>query len=190
MYAFSPISYTFPYHCAKLLQSDPTLWTIVHQAPLSVGFSRQECWSGLPCPPPGHLPNPAIKPTSPVSPALQKDSLLLSYQGSPNSIISEMKVTQSRLTRCDPMDYPVHGILQARILEWVAFAFSRGSFQPRDRTQISLITCGFFTSWATREALGALLCTHLISHLVVQIYLWDNLSFHVYSLQNNSWLHS
>ena len=97
-----------------------------------MGFSSQECWSGLPCPPPGHLPNPAIEPTSPASPALQKDSLLLSYQGSPNSIISEVKVTQSRLTRCDPMDYPVHGILQARILEWVDFAFSRGSFQPRD----------------------------------------------------------
>ena len=50
------------------------------------------------------------------------------------------------------MDYTVHGILQARILEWVAFPFSRGSFQPRDRTQVSRITGGFFTSWATREA--------------------------------------
>ena len=47
-----------------------------------------------------------------------------------------------------------HGlyILQARILEWVAFPFSRGSSQPRDRTQISCIAVGFFTSWATREA--------------------------------------
>ena len=46
----------------------------------------------------------------------------------------------------------VHGILQARILEWVAFPFSRGSSQPRDRTQVSPITGRFFTSWATREA--------------------------------------
>ena len=46
-----------------------------------------------------------------------------------------MKVTQSYLTLCDPMDYTVHGILQARILEWVAFPFSRGSSQPRDGTQ-------------------------------------------------------
>ena len=53
---------------------------------------------------------------------------------------------------CDPMDYTVHGILQARILEWVAFPFSRGSSQPRDRTQISRTAGGFFTSWATREA--------------------------------------
>ena len=46
----------------------------------------------------------------------------------------------------------VHGILQARILEWVAFPFSRGSFQTRDWTQVSHIASGFFTSWATREA--------------------------------------
>ena len=47
-----------------------TLWTIAHQAPLSMGFSRQEYWSGLPCPPPGHLPDPGIKPISLMSPAL------------------------------------------------------------------------------------------------------------------------
>ena len=52
----------------------------------------------------------------------------------------------------DRMDYIVHGIVQARILEWVAFPFSRGSSQPRDQTQISLIAGRFFTSWATREA--------------------------------------
>ena len=52
------------------------------------------------------------------------------------------------------MDYTVRGILQARILEWVAVPFSRGSSQPRDRTQVSHIAGGFFTSWATREALG------------------------------------
>ena len=44
----------------------------------------------------------------------------------------KVKVTQSCPTLCEPMDYTVHGILQARILEWVAFPFSRGSFQPRD----------------------------------------------------------
>ena len=50
------------------------------------------------------------------------------------------------------MDYTVPGILQARILEWVAIPFSRGSSQPRDQTQVSLILGRFFTSWATREA--------------------------------------
>ena len=46
------------------------MWTIAHQAPLSMGFSRQEYWSGLPCPPPGDLPNPGIEPASLLSPAL------------------------------------------------------------------------------------------------------------------------
>ena len=56
-----------------------TPWTIAHQAPLSIGFSRQEYWSGLPCPSPGDLPNSGIEPGSP---ALQADSLSLSHQGS------------------------------------------------------------------------------------------------------------
>ena len=47
-----------------------TLWTVVYQAPLSMGFSRQEYWSGLPCPPPGDLPDPGIKPVSLMSPTL------------------------------------------------------------------------------------------------------------------------
>ena len=53
---------------------------------------------------------------------------------------------------CNPMDYTVRGILQARILEWVAISSSRGSSQPRDRTQVSCIAGEFFTSWITREA--------------------------------------
>ena len=57
-----------------------TLWTVAHQAPLSIEFSRQGYWNGLPCLPPGDLPNSGIKPKSP---ALQADSLPLSHQGSP-----------------------------------------------------------------------------------------------------------
>ena len=68
-------------------------------------------------------------------------------------ILVPMKVAQSCLTLCDPMDYTAHGILQARILEWVATPFSRGSSQPRNRTQVSCIPSRSFTSWATREAL-------------------------------------
>ena len=63
----------------------------------------------------------------------------------------KVKVTQSCRTLCNPMDYTVHGTLQARKLEWVAFPFSRGSSQPRDRTQVSCTEGGFFTSWTTRE---------------------------------------
>ena len=57
-----------------------------------------------------------------------------------------VKVAQSCLTLCEPMNYTDHGILQARILEWVAFPFSSRSSQPRDRTQIFHIVGGFFTS--------------------------------------------
>ena len=65
-------------------------------------------------------------------------------------------VALSRPTLCDPMDcsppgFSVYGILQARILEWVAIPFSRGSYWPRDRTQVSCIAGRFFTVWATRE---------------------------------------
>ena len=58
----------------------------------------------------------------------------------------KVKVTQLGPTLCNPMDYTVHGILQARILEWVAFPFSRGSSQPRDRTQVFCIAGRFFTN--------------------------------------------
>ena len=59
-----------------------TPWTVAHQAPLCLGFSRQECWSGLPRPPPGGLPDPGVEPAplmSPASSALQVDSLPLSH---------------------------------------------------------------------------------------------------------------
>ena len=62
------------------------------------------------------------------------------------NIVMKVKVAQSCLTLCDPMDYSVHGILQARILECGNFPFSRASSQPRDRTQVSCTVGGFFTS--------------------------------------------
>ena len=58
----------------------------------------------------------------------------------------KVKVAQSCPTLCNPMDYNAHGILQAGILEWVAFPFSRGSSQSRDRTQVSHISGRFFTN--------------------------------------------
>ena len=125
-------------------------------------FSRQEYWSGLPFPSPGDLPNPGTKAGSP---SLQADYLFSELQGKPilkilaNYMIDtverkmqcfkeasfsfnrhlKVKVAQSCRTLCDRMDYTVHGFLQARILEWVAFPFSRKSLQSRDRTQVSRI---------------------------------------------------
>ena len=54
--------------------------------------------------------------------------------------------SHSVMSVCDPMDYTLHGILQVKILEWIAFPFSRGSSQPNDQTQVSHIAGGFFTS--------------------------------------------
>ena len=67
-------------------------------------------------------------------------------------------VAQRYLTLADPMDSSrldssVHGILQARILQWVAIPFSKGSSWPRGQTQVSCIAGRFFTIWATRETL-------------------------------------
>ena len=105
--------------------SSATPWTIVFQSPLSMGFPRQEYWSGLPFP-------------SPVQP------------------VKWSEVAQSCLTLCDPMDcslsgFSVHGIFQARVLEWVAISLSRGSSRPRNRTQVSHIAGRHCTVWATRK---------------------------------------
>ena len=62
--------------------SSVTPWTVAHQSPLSMGFSRQEYWSGLSCPPPGDLPNPGIEPRSAT---LQVDSLLTEPPGEPKN---------------------------------------------------------------------------------------------------------
>ena len=110
-----------------------TPWTVAHQAPLSTGFPRQEYWSGLPCPPPGHLLNPGITPKSLTFHTLATDSLPPVPPGK-------------------PMDYTGQGILQVRILEWAAIPSSRDFSEPRDQTQVSTIAGEVFTSWASREA--------------------------------------
>ena len=91
---------------------------IARQSSLSMGFSSQEYWSGLPCPPSGDLPNPEIEPRSPT---LQENSLLSEPPG---------KAKNTGVSR---------------------LALLRESSQPRNWIQISFITGGFFTSWATRE---------------------------------------
>ena len=68
------------FSCVQLLV---TPWTVAHQAPPSMGFSRQEYWSGVPCPSPGDLPDPGIEPGSPAAPARQAGSSLLNHRESP-----------------------------------------------------------------------------------------------------------
>ena len=66
----------------SVVSDSATPWTVAHQAPLSMGFCRQEDWNGLPCPPPEDLPDPGIEPGSP---ALQTDSLLSEPPGKPQN---------------------------------------------------------------------------------------------------------
>ena len=72
-----------------------TPWTVPHQAPLSMQFSRQEYWSRLPFPSPGDFPDPGVSPMSPASPALQADSLLLSHQGNPVKVVQVKWITHT-----------------------------------------------------------------------------------------------
>ena len=117
----------------------------------SVEFSRQEYWSGLPFPSPGDLPNPGIKPRSPVvCKALLKT---ISFRGEKAWLFKSSHitlVTQSCPTLCDPMDCnplgsSVHRFTQARILEGVAISYSRGSSQVRDQTWFSCTAGRLFT---------------------------------------------
>ena len=130
-----------------------TLWTIACQAPLSMGFSRQEYWSKLPFPTPGDLPDPGTEPSSnwqasslpPVPP--EKHPLCV-------CVCVCVLVAQSCPTLCNPIkcslpDFSVHGILWARILECIAMPSSR------DRTQVSWKSVGWtLTISAIRQASG------------------------------------
>ena len=110
-----------------------TPWTVALQAPLSMEFSRQEYWNGLPCPPLGDLPSPGMELVF-TSPALAGRFFTTSttwwgkevlFYHIPRSEVKWNEVAQSCPTLCDPMDCSLpgsflHGILQARLLEWVA----------------------------------------------------------------------
>ena len=127
-----------------------TPWTVAQQAPLTMGFSRQEYWSVLTCPPPGDLSHLGIEPRFLI---LQADFL---YHLSNSFFFLPIPPCLPQSGRHHaPSTLPgssVHGILQARTLKWVAIPFSRGSSWARDQTWVSCITCRFFTTWTTREA--------------------------------------
>ena len=80
-------------------------WTTACQAPLSMGFSRQEYWNGLPCPSLGDLPDPGIEPTFLMSPALA-----IGFSTTSDISVQFSSVTQSRPTLCDPMNCSTPGL--------------------------------------------------------------------------------
>ena len=85
----SPFSY---------VQLFTTPWVVSDQAPLSMGFSRQEYWNGFPCPPPGDLPNPGIEPSSPALKAA--DSLPTKPPGKPNRVIHINNYLKCKWNKC------------------------------------------------------------------------------------------
>ena len=93
---FSSTQYCVP-ACSTIsvVSNSATLWTADCQESLSMGFSKQEYWSGLPHPVPGDLSNRGIKPGSPVSSGSQVDSLPLSHWGSPNSVLNSVQFSRS-----------------------------------------------------------------------------------------------
>ena len=127
-----------------------TLWTAACQVPVSMEFSRQEYWNGLPHPLPGDLPDPQIKPESLMCPAMAGGFFTTSttwklFEGS-----WKWKLFSCVWLFVTP--WTIHYMEFSRKLKRVAFPFCSGSPQPRDRTQASHIAGEFFTSWATREA--------------------------------------
>ena len=136
------------------VQLSATLWTSAHQAPLSMGFSRQEYWSGLP------FPSLVIKCEVSEVKSLGCVQLFMTpwtvaYQAPPSMGFSKQEYWSGV-----PFLFP---------LEWVAHPFSRGSSLPRNRTWVSCIAGGFFTSWAIREAQPtlSLLFTYNICSLIL-----------------------
>ena len=118
--------------CFSPVQLFVTLWTIACQAPLPLEFSRQESWSGLPCPPPGDLPDPGMETVSLTSLDFAGRFFITSATWEAPSFCTMLcyaKSLQSCPTLCDPIDgsppgSAIPGILQARTLEWVAVSFS------------------------------------------------------------------
>ena len=125
-----------------------TLWTVTRQAPLSMGFSRQEYWSGLPCPPPGDLPNPGIKPRSLRSPALAGRRFTTSaigeaQQGNPTQQLKRR--TADAYNNLGPVSVGHRDVLQmqkarhreAHSLSACAWSFKTGKRVYGDSHQIS-----------------------------------------------------
>ena len=108
-------------NCFSHVQLFVILWTVAHRVPLSKGFSRQEHWSGLPCPSPGDLPNPGIEPRSLSYPALDADSLPLAPPVCFIVLLSEVPKLPTNppvrgLLMCGKVSFRTHSLGQVPVL--------------------------------------------------------------------------
>ena len=129
-------------------------WTLACQAPLSVGFSRQESWSGLPCPSPGDLPDPGIKPGFP---SLQGDSLSSESPGKPKVLAAQSCPNLYDLVGCN------------RILEWVTILFSRRSSDPGIEPRSPMLQAGSLLSEPPEKSILAPGLLHTICSCMLQM---------------------
>jgi len=129
-------------------------WTLACQAPLSVEFSRQEFWSGLPCPSPGDLPDPGIKPGFP---SLQADSLSSESPGKPKVLAAQSCPNLYDLMGCN------------RILEWVIIPFSRRSSDPGIEPRSPMLQAGSLLSEPPEKSILALGLLHKICSCMLQM---------------------
>ena len=140
---FHKLSQRWSFSCGRLFV---TPWSAACQAPLPMGVSKQEYWSGLPCSPPGYFVWPKDRThiscvscfagrffTAESGGTLISSTYMLSCSSSVTLFVTPMD--------CSLPGSSVHGILQPRILEWVALPFSRGSSLPRDWTCVSYVSC-------------------------------------------------
>ena len=135
-----PIYYNFLYHCnmiVKVAQLCPTLCDPMDYIVYGIFQARILEWVAFPFSRGSSQPRDQIQ--------VSRIAGRFFTWAAPLEVWKvKAKITQSCPTLCDPMDYIVHGILQARILEWVAVSFSWGSSQPRDWTQVSRVAGGCF----------------------------------------------
>ena len=132
--------HTHTFYCyvtTMLIYFFATPWTLALQAPASVGFFRQQYWSGLPFPSPGDLLNPGIKPMSLTPPAMASQFFTITVTWGAHITTMCVLVAQLCTTLCNPIDCSppgpsVHGILQARTLEQVAISFSKRNYRKKE----------------------------------------------------------
>ena len=135
--------------CFSRVQLFATPWTVAHQAPLSTGFSRQEYWSGLPCPPPGDLPNPRIKPVSHVSCIGRQVLHHLRHLGSPCLAIHRKSVPTPALKTSRPFFINKSPILLSSLIPgtWSSFRirWSETSLRTDSGTSVQPQLCLFLS---------------------------------------------
>ena len=147
--------------CFSHVQLFVILWTVACQGPLSMGFSRQEYWSGLPCPSPRGYFQPSNQTHISYVSCIGRQVLYHSPHlwlkcfgaGSLSFLqgIFPIQGWNSGLLYCGQILHQLSHKRSPRILEWVACPFSSRSSWPRNWTAVSCIAGGFFTNWAMRE---------------------------------------